>query len=170
MTSVIAPVWQEQYIAALRNGDYPAQAAALVGTTQRKVDLWRAQSEDFDHECSQILAERIDALEAKAYDLALNGSTKTIYDKHGAPIGEETVEHKDLLMFMLKANRDKFNDKLITKSSVDHSINISITSFAPHPENEREVIQGEFTHATPVRPVESQPVANELQHDIAAYV
>lgn len=151
MTSVMAPVWQEQYIAALRNGDYPAQAAALVGTTQRKVDLWRAQSEDFDHECTQILAERIDALEAKAYNLALNGSTKTIYNKEGAPIGEETVEHKDLLMFMLKASRDKFNDKLITKSSVDHNIKISITSFTHSPDNPTEVIEGEYHPVEPAR-------------------
>lgn len=145
MTSLIAPVWQEMYIAALRNGDLPASAAAMVGTTQKQVDFWRTQCVDFDDAISQILEERIDALENKAYNLALNGTLKTIYAKDGARLGEETVEHKDLLMFMLKASRDKFNDKLITQSKVDHNITISITSFAQNPDNEREVIEGEFT-------------------------
>lgn len=144
MTSLIAPVWQEMYIAALRNGDLPASAAAMVGTTQKQVDFWRTQCVDFDDAISQILEERIDALENKAYNLAIEGSTKTIYHQ-GIPVGEEQVEHKDLIMFMLKASRDKFNDKLITQSKVDHNITISITSFAQNPDNEREVIEGEFT-------------------------
>ena len=146
MTSLIAPNWQENYIAALRNGDLPATAAALVGTTQKKVDFWRTQSEDFDDACAQILAERVDALEAKAYELAVDGSYETVYHQ-GIPCGEKKVEHKDLIMFMLKASRDKFNDKLITQSKVDHNITISINSFAPNPDNEREVIEGEYTAA-----------------------
>lgn len=144
MTSLIAPNWQENYIAALRNGDLPASAAAMVGTTQKQVDFWRTQCADFDDTIAQILEERIDALESKAYNLALNGTTEKIYDKLGTPIGEKTVEHKDILMFMLKASRDKFNDKLITQSKVDHNITISINSFATNPDNEREVIEGEY--------------------------
>lgn len=144
MTSLIAPNWQENYIAALRNGDLPASAAAMVGTTQKQVDFWRTQSTDFDDQCAQILEERVDALEARAYDLALNGHQETVWYK-GIPVGEETIINKDLIMFMLKASRDKFNDKLITQSKVDHNITISINSFTTNPDNEREVIEGEFT-------------------------
>lgn len=153
MTSLIAPNWQENYIAALRNGDLPASAAAMVGTTQKQVDFWRTQSQDFDDQCAQILEERVDALENRAYDLALNGGIKKIYNKEGVPVSEEEIVHKDLIMFMLKASRDKFNDKLITQSKVDHNINISITSFAPDPTNPREVIEGEYTSESSPEPI-----------------
>lgn len=159
MTSLIAPVWQEMYIAALRNGDLPATAAALVGTTQKQVDFWRTQSEEFDDAVSQILEVRVDALESKAYELALDGSYKTVYHQ-GIPVGEEKVEHKDLLMFMLKSSRDKFNDKLITQSKVDHNITISINSFATNPDNEREVIVGEYTSEQPPGNSLDTPAAN----------
>lgn len=161
MTSLIAPNWQENYIAALRNGDLPASAAAMVGTTQKQVDFWRTQCTDFDDQCAQILEERVDALEKRAYDLAIDGSVKTVYYK-GIPVGEETVEHKDLLMFMLKASRDKFNDKLITQSKIDHNITISINSFTTNPDNEREVIEGEF-HTESEQ--QSSPEPNALARD-----
>jgi len=144
MTSVIAPVWQELYVAALRNGDLPATAAAFVGATQKQVNFWRTQSEEFNDACTQILEERVDALESRAYNLALTSTYEPVYSK-GELIGEKEVIHKDLLMFMLKSSRDKFNDKLITQSKVDHNITISINSFATSPDNAREVIEGEYT-------------------------
>lgn len=160
MTSLIAPVWQELYIAALRNGDLPATAAAMVGTTQKQVDFWRTNSQEFDDQCSQILEERVDALEARAYDLALNGHYETVFYK-GEPVAEQHMINKDLIMFMLKSSRDKFNDKLITQSKVDHNINISINSFTTAPDNEREVIEGEFTQSTK----QSGPQPNALTSD-----
>lgn len=164
MTSVIAPVWQEQYVVALRAGILPASAATMVGATLKQVAFWRSQSEEFDDICAQILEERVDALENKAYNLALNGTTKTIYDKFGSPIGEEQIEHKDLLMFMLKSSRDKFNDKLITQSKVDHNISISITSFAPSPESPREVIEGEYEHTDSSRPAVESTADHHHSH------
>jgi len=144
MTSLIAPVWQDLYVAALRQGLLPATSAAQVGATLKQVEFWRTQSEDFNHECISVIEQRIDALEDRAYNLALTSTYEPIYSK-GVLVGEKEVIHKDLLMFMLKSSRDKFNDKLITQSKVDHNITISINSFATSPDNAREVIEGEYT-------------------------
>ncbi len=139
MASLIIPSWVDQYTALLRDGVMPATAAEAVGTTLKRVEALRQEVEDFDDACTSATEQLVDQLEDKAFKLALNGSEKSIYHQ-GALIGTETQENKDLIMFLLKANRKKYNDKLAVQAVVDTNIMISVASFTTNPANAREVI------------------------------
>lgn len=102
------PARQAAFVAALADGHTVRVAAAGVGLTARSAYHLRraADGADFAAAWDIALAMGADRLSETARGRALHGERQTVYYR-GRPVGERVVHNDQLLMFLLRHERNR---------------------------------------------------------------
>ena len=104
------PRWVPAFLAAIEEGAFISDACKAIGRSRSTVYEYRDRCPEFAEAWEDAREIAIYALETTAYQRALNGHKEPIY-YNGEKVGERTVHHDKLLMFLLRAMRpEKYRD------------------------------------------------------------
>jgi len=117
--STFTPEKAEDFCAVLSRGESPGAAADAIGVSRRTAYTWRKQNPEFKLAWDAAIERGTDELEDEAKRRAWAGVEKPVFYQ-GAVVGHVREYSDTLLIFLLKARREKFRETQIV-FNVDYS-------------------------------------------------
>lgn len=108
---------KRKFLASIAAGQTITKAAELVGVSTQTVVNERKRDPEFDADVDSAREGLAEFLETVAYERAVTGVKKAVYQK-GMKVGEETVYDNRLLESMLAATHKKYKKDDSTKVAV----------------------------------------------------
>lgn len=142
MNMVVIPPWTEEFLRHLQRTGLPASAARAAGTTLKKIEEWRQQSEEFAEAYNTTLELNIDEMEATARNRAINGWEEPVFYK-GYECGTVRKFDNGLLRWLIEGNRDRYSPKVKHTGHDGGPLTVTIRNF-----NDLPAIDAEFTDVT----------------------
>ncbi|HPT88722.1 MAG TPA: helix-turn-helix domain-containing protein [Bacillota bacterium] len=154
---------KELFIAAYKECGTIIQTCRMTGIYRSQVYRWKEEDPEFRDALEQAEEEATEALIAEARRRGLNGVDEPIYYK-GKQVGAVKKYSDNLLMFLIKAKRPEYRDKVQNEIvTPPEGFNINITSMTPEERRARinELIAKRGTGVTPASGAGSQGTGTE---------
>lgn len=115
--------WKPIFLETFKKHQNFGKAVVVSGVSRSKVSHARRTDRVFDEVVTDLWEDAIDNLEASALKRATEGHMKYTYDKDGNLVNQERKYETQLTIFMLQANRKKYQIRVDDKTSLEDVVN-----------------------------------------------
>jgi hypothetical protein len=115
--------WKTRFLKIFAKTKNMGRAIVSCGTNRAAINRERKFDSAFDSELTDLWESFVDDLEASAMDRATHGTFRFHYDRDGNMTSVERKYETQLTIFMLQANRSKYNIKVDDGTTLEDVVN-----------------------------------------------